>query len=150
MPVLPVDRFRRRRKRRVSERADRNSDCLRLALWFPKDCCAAVRTKVKSHRMSAVRTASEGLGFARRCNILAGEECRDAKGAARAPLAFKTMAERNCRWLSHTAHGDLPTSARSKSRCHRRLLYLPANNRYVGRLRAPSPSPHERGRARHR
>ena len=93
MPVFAVDRFRWRRKRRVSERADRNADRLRLALRFPKDRCAAVRAKVKCHRMAGVRAAGEGFGFPDRCDILAEEERRNSKSAARSPLAFKAMAD---------------------------------------------------------
>src|SRR5262249_60144320 len=118
MLVLAVNRLRGRRKRRISERADRNTDRRRLAMRFPEDRCAAVRAKVESHRMAAVRAAREVFGFPSRCDILAGEKCRNSKGAAGPPLAFKAMAERNYDWVSRTAHVELPTNTGCKSRCH--------------------------------
>jgi len=82
MPVFAVNRLRGRRKRRVSERSDRNTDRIRLAMRLPKDRCATVGAKVKFHRVAAVRAARERLSFPRRRDILPREECRNSECAA--------------------------------------------------------------------
>src|SRR3546814_3506281 len=54
MAPLAPDRLRRRGKRRVGERPDRDGDRLRLPFGLPEDGRAAIGTEMEGNRVTAV------------------------------------------------------------------------------------------------
>lgn len=89
-----------RRKPRISECADRNTDILGHCLQLVVDGCSTVWTEVKIGAGAFV-TYPHILGrHTGRRDVCAKEPCLLAKGATRAPLASQAVTYGDTNWIS--------------------------------------------------
>lgn len=117
--ALFIDREPRLGKGRVGERSERYSDKLGLIVNSVPDGRTAIRAKAKADCAPAVGTANIKRRLAgQELDIFRPEPRLRAKGASRAFLAFKTVADRNADRFARTSKPDFAARTRRLSRRH--------------------------------
>lgn len=136
VPVAAVYGLLRCGKAGVGEGADRDGDAVRQALRLPEHRSSAMRAEVEDDIEAAVGGPAVERRRAARLDRVAREEGGDAVRAARAPLAFDAMAERDAQGLARAARADVAAGAGRGPDRHRMTIAPPGAAGSLVRLRS--------------